>query len=365
MAQELRSGYSTGTHATAILGAVLHFLKNEIILKEIEVALPQDKRALIEVSYESANHFSSIKTDNDDMDVTKGCCIHVHIYKERVENLREQNPSILECNGNRLYVYAGEGIGVVTKKGLKIAPFFPAINPVPLEMMCTMASNILDNNEESFHCVFSVDNGEEISKQTANAKVGVIGGISILGTRGIVKPISAGAYIDSIETEISVPYANGFETIVFTLGNSAHDYAKKHYDEMQIVEIGNFIYDASALLHNKLFKKVIFITAVAKMTKVAQGFKNTHNRYGTMDFDSIKLWVKDALHVDLGDEEFLTLKAVLQTIPEDKIEDFVHVLGEKACATFKEWFRELGLDIKEIETITLEKANAIVKEMRW
>jgi len=365
MSQELRSGYSTGTHATAILGAVLYSYKNKKNLKQIEVLLPQNATALIHVTYEEVNHFSTIKTDNDDMDVTKGCCIHVRLYNEKPEGLSEQNPSVLEFKGNKLYLYAGKGLGIVTKKGLKISPSFPAINPVPLEMMQTIASTVLQKGQERLHLVFSVDNGEEISKQTANAKVGVIGGISILGTRGIVKPISAGAYIDSIKSEISVVDANDYKTIVFTLGNSAHDYAKVHYDETQIVEIGNFIYDASELLKNKRFTKLVFITAVAKMAKVGQGFKNTHNRYGTMDFVIIKSWIKDELNFDLQGEDFLTLKAVLQTLPEDKIIPFVKVLGSKAALSFKKWFEELGLGIKEVETITLEHNKGIKKEIKW
>jgi len=365
MAKELRSGYSTGTHATAILGAVLHQYINQEIVEKIEVLLPQGEEAFIDVKYENMYHFSTIKTDNDDIDVTKGCCMHVHLYKEAPSQLQKQDPSLLVCNGSMIYLYAGDGVGVVTKKGLKIKPFHPAINPVPLEMMKQIASDILDARSHRLHVVFSVDNGAQIAKQTANAKVGVIGGISILGTRGIVKPISAGAYIDSIEAEIGVVDANGFDSIVFTLGNSALDWAKKHYDETQIVEIGNFIYDASERLKGRNFKKVVFITSVAKMCKVAQGFKNTHNRYGSIHFDEVKRWLIEELDVDLGDEVFLTLKAVLQTLPKDSIKPFVKILGYKAGLRFKEWFEEIGLSIKQIEIITLENSEVVKEELKW
>ena len=366
MAKELRSGYSTGTHATAVLGSVLSEYYQKDIKEVIDVTLPQGEIANITVKYEDINHFSTIKVDNDDIDVTKGCCIHVELFEKKPTLPKTQEPSLLELGCTKLYIYAGDGIGVVTKKGLKIAPTHPAINPVPLEMMHNIALGIVDKQEDKeLHAVFSVDNGEEIAKQTANAKVGVIGGISILGTRGIVKPVSSSAYIDSIEAEIDVIAASECEEIVFTLGNSAHDYAKKYYDESQIVEIGNFVYDASVRLKNKSFKKMIFITSVAKMCKVAQEFKNTHNKYGTIDFDEVKIWVKDELGVDFADEEFLTLKAVMQSLKEHEVILFASFLGYKAGMSFKKWFEEIGLDIKDIEIITLENGEGLKRELKW
>ena len=297
--------------------------------------------------------YSSIKGDNDDIDVTKGAKISCQLLRERPSGLKEQTPSILKIKNTKLFIYAGNGVGVVTKKGLKIAPNHPAINPTPLEMMRENVAALFDDAPRELHALFCVENGEIIARDTANAKVGVLGGISILGTRGIVKPVSASAYIDSIETEIDVAAAESEEIIVFTLGNTAVDFAKEHYDATSIVEIGNFVYDAMARLKKHHFKKLLFITSVAKMTKVAQGFKNTHNKYGTIDFDEVKKWLREELGVELGDEEFVTLKGVLQSLPKEVHPAFVELLTQKAARELQEWSRELGVEVESIEVVTL------------
>ncbi|QOP42555.1 cobalt-precorrin-5B (C(1))-methyltransferase [Sulfurimonas sediminis] len=363
MSKKLKTGYTTGTHATAVFLAALYEYFEAVILEKLQVVLPQKQEALIEVKREGPLHFNTIKGDNDDIDVTKGCEITCKVLKDCPTELKAQEPTLLQINRTKVYIYAGEGIGVVTKKGLKITPTHPAINPTPLSMMMQNAQNIVGESVEVFHALFSVKDGEKIAKETANAKVGVIGGISILGTRGIVKPVSASAYIDSVAAEIAVAVAESKEKIIFTLGNTAHDYAKKHYNESSIIEIGNFVYDAAKQLQQQCVKKVVFITSVAKMCKVAQGFKNTHNKYGSIDFDEVKLWLKLELGFDLGDEEFVTLKGVLQTLPDGYKEPFVKLLGYKSATKLKEWFCELGLHVNEVETITLP--NEIKEKIQW
>jgi cobalt-precorrin-5B (C1)-methyltransferase len=326
----------------------------------LEITLPKERVACIEVEREGALFYSTIKGDNDDIDVTKGAKISCRLSLEAPKDLKPQTPSLITINQTQLFVYAGDGVGVVTKKGLKIEPNFPAINPTPLEMMRSNGVAIVGEKGVELHALFSVENGEQIARDTANAKVGVIGGISILGTRGIVKPVSASAYIDSIETEINVAAAQSEDQIIFTLGNSAVDFAKEQYEETNIVEIGNFVYDASARLKKHNFKKLIFITSVAKMTKVAQGFKNTHNKYGTIDFNEVKKCLREELGVDLGDEEFVTLKGVLQSLPQEVHKDFVALLTQKAAKQLQVWLVELGVCVDVVEVITLPQKVIIV-----
>ena len=365
MAEKLLSGYTTGTYATAVLvAAVLEYFQKEVVAS-LEITLPQQKSAFIEVNREGAYHFSAIKGDNGDIDVTKGAKISVKLVAIAPSTLQKQTPTSIKIENFTLHVWAGEGVGVVTKKGLKISPHHPAINPTPLAMMQENIYDIVASKKEELHAIFSVENGEQIARETANAKVGVLGGISILGTRGIVKPVSASAYIDSIETEIDVSAAQMSEYIIFTLGNTAHDYAKSLYDETDIVEIGNFVYDASQRLKKHHFKKMIFITSVAKMCKVAQGFKNTHNKFGMIDFAQVREWIESELHLTLPSEEFVTLKAVLQTLQEDEVEDFVALITKKAALMFHKWFDELEVDIKEIEIITLHGKKRVKEELRW
>ena len=363
MAEKLRSGYTTGTHATAVFVSCLEEYFSDKIVDTLEVILPKDVVATIEVSREKRVHFSTIKGDNDDIDVTKGANISCYLSEEKPLSLQEQTPTLLEINSSKLYIWAGEGVGVVSKKGLKITPNHPAINPVPLEMMIENSLHIVGDAVKELHAVFSVKDGKLIAKDTANSKVGVLGGISILGTRGIVKPVSASAYIDSIETEIDVAVAFNTSVVVFTLGNSAVDFAKEHYDETSIIEIGNFVYDASQRLHRHRFEKLVFVTSVAKMTKVAQGFKNTHNKFGTIDFSEVREWIEDELQQPLSSEEFVTLKGVLQTLPKESHEQFVKLVTHKAALMLKRWLEELDIKTKELEIITLP--NNIKEELKW
>ncbi|NPA59554.1 MAG: cobalt-precorrin-5B (C(1))-methyltransferase [Epsilonproteobacteria bacterium] len=355
MQKKLRSGYTTGTHATAIFIASLYEYFNSQVSEVLEVTLPKQKIAHIEVSREGEFCYSSVKGDNDDMDVTKGAKISCILSKKQPQNLKKQTPSLIHINNTKIYIYAGDGVGVVTKKGLKIEPDYPAINPTPLEMMQENAKVLFDGlDAEVFYVVFSIKDGKLIAKNTANAKVGVMGGISILGTRGIVKPVSASAYIESIKAEISVASAFDENIIVFTLGNSALDFAKSIYDETNIVEIGNFVYDASAILKNYHFKKFVFVTSIAKMTKVAQGFKNTHNRFGVIDLDEVKGWVFDAFGIKL-EGEFVTLKALLESLDEKYHREFVELISKKSRVVCSKWLKELGVDIESIELVTLSK----------
>jgi len=337
MAEKLRSGYTTGTHATATLVACLEEYFEQRVVDTLEVLLPKEVVASIEVTRKEPFHFSTIKGDNDDIDVTKGAKISCQLFKNIPQNLQDQTPSIISFKHSKLHIWAGKGVGVVTKKGLKITPNHPAINPVPLEMMQENILPLIGESEGELHAVFSVEDGEKIAKETANAKVGVIGGISILGTRGIVKPISASAYLESIKTEINVASKNA-DTIVFTLGNTAHDKAKQCYDEVSIVEIGNFVYDAMQSLKGYNFKKIVFITSSAKMSKVAQGFKNTHNRFGSIDFTLIQKWLLEVGIV--YEKESITLKAILDDLKRDEQEKFLRLVVQKAKQQIARWLRE-------------------------
>ena len=367
MSKKLLSGYTTGTHATAVFGAVLseYFLKTQ--LNYFDVILPKSTLyAKIKVKRQNRYHYSTVKVDNDDLDVTKGCCIYAKLFLKTPKDLKNQKPSSIKVKDTTIFIYGGDGVGIVTKNGLKIEPNYPAINPVPLDMMKEVAKELVKQGYlKNLHIVISVDDGEKIAKQTANQKVGVIGGISILGTKGIVKPVSADAYIDSIEAEISVIDASKFNEIVFTLGNTAYDYAINHYEAQKVVEIGNYIYDASKKLKGTNFKKMIFITSVAKMCKIAQGFKNTHNRFGSIDFKMVDTWLKEEVGVNLGADECLTLKATLEKLTTQQTKHFLNFLGSKAGENFKKWLLSMDIKIQELDIITLNNSEVSKGRLVW
>ncbi|WP_417324539.1 cobalt-precorrin-5B (C(1))-methyltransferase CbiD [Halarcobacter sp.] len=333
----LRKGYTTGTHTVAAFRSCL------------DTFLVTNSQTITKTN----------KIDNDDLDVTKGCEIVVSLDFDKnhfLLNPTFQKPQIFSCGTNSLEIYAGLGVGVVTKKGLKIQASYPAINPAPLQAMQEYFE-IKTKNKENLHlkCCVSVTNGQEIAKQTANSKVGVLEGISILGTTGIVKPVSSSAYIDSVKTEIEFAIQNNYETIYFTLGNSAFKVACSKADEEAIIEIGNFVYDSVELATKQKAKEVIFLCGIGKMTKVYQGFKNTHNRFGVIDFTKLQLDIKENLDYEVDIEATLTVKGISQELEKVGLLDaFYEMITKKANEQIKQWFKT-----SNVKAIILEQKEVL------
>ncbi len=333
----LRKGYTTGTHTVASFRSALDTL--------LAINKPCQTK--------------TNKIDNDDLDVTKGCEIIVTLdFSSKGFQLNPifQKPHYFECGSNSIEIFAGVGVGVVTKKGLKIPPPYPAINPAPLNAIKEYFE-IKTKEKENLHlkCCVGVTNGQEIAKQTANSKVGVLEGISILGTTGIVKPVSSSAYIDSVNTEIEFAIQNGYETIYFTLGNSAFKVASSKADEEAIVEIGNFIYDSIELATKLNAKEVIFLCGIGKMTKVYQGFKNTHNRFGVIDFTQLQLDIKEKLNYEVDIEATLTVKGISQELEKVGLLDaFYEMITQKANEQIKQWF-----NTSRVKAIILEQKEVL------
>lgn len=303
--------YTTGVYLSALFKSA--FESN----KYTKITLPNKKIAQIKIkNFKKTKQsivISAIKAKNRDIDVTIGAKISLTLSKKIKPNLiyQRQKPTILRIKRYKLSIFASNGVGVVTKDGLKIEKGYPAINPTPLDMIKNAIKYKIKSN---LYAYVSVKNGKKIAQKTANPKIGVIGGISILGTSGIVKPLSNEAYIESIKAEVDV-IDNYFEEIVLTLGESAFKMAQQKYKKEQIVEIGNFIYDSIDYINSKKsIKKITFITAIAKMTKVAQGFKNTHNRYGFINF----IELKNRYKLDIEIANISTLKAILNQLSTQK-----------------------------------------------
>jgi len=335
MSKELRRGYTTGAHTFMIFNSALDYFLSTNLL-----------------SVSKTN-----KMDNDDLDVTKNCEIVVTISANIDDlNLNETDhkPQICCEGSNKLSVYAGVGVGVVTKKGLKISPDFPAINPTPLNAIFEIFKKQISSYENmDLKCSVSITDGETISKQTANSKVGVVGGLSILGTTGIVKPVSSTAYIDSVRTEIEFAKQNEFDPLIFTLGNSAFRVSKENYDEAQIVEVANFVYDSIEIATEKKMKKVVFVCGIGKMTKVYQGFKNTHNRFGTIDFIQLQKDIKDEMNYEVDIESTKTVKGISQELEKlGLVDDLYTMIAKKANEQIKIWF-----PTSNVEALILEQSE--------
>ncbi len=375
----LKYGYTTGTHTTAIVQSALVKYIGDIDLYKCPVVLPDGDIAEIIVEEilvkNGVIRTSTIKTNNDDFDVTKGSRLICYLSdrKDLLEdeiNSIDHQPCVIEIEKFNILIYAGYGVGVVTKRGLKAEIGYPAINPVPLKMIekAVQDATLYKNLERSLHCVVHIENGAIIAKDTANEKVGVLGGLSILGTKGIVKPVSASAYIDSIEAEIGVANASGSHSIVFTLGNTSLAFAKNyiHVQEECYIEIGNFIYESVKRLIDTSFTEVYFVANIGKMTKLAQGFKNTHNKHGWINFDDVIGWIveqKVELKGKIHGKDFSTMKELeLRLLDLDETGGYKNLLHEivteKAVRTLRDWIHSF----KKGKSMILTQAHTVMTD---
>lgn len=324
---KLKKGYTTGVHASFVF-----------------------KEALEACLYSKSKTVSKTnKIDNDDLDVTKGCEIVATVSydkKDLIPNEIKHNPFVFTCKGNCIKIYAGVGVGVVTKKGLKVKSDFPAINPVPLNAMRKIFERLIqDKKNQKLFCTISITDGKELAKKSANEKVGVLGGLSILGTTGFVKPVSSLAYLDSIETEINFAKENQLEPIVFTIGNSSYELAKKEFNKSSIIEIGNFVYDSLKIANSLHVRSILLICGIGKMTKIAQNHKNTHNRFGQIDFVLLKDEIEKKLNKKVDINSIKTVKGICEEL-KDKKEDFYKMIEKKAQHQMKSWFENIDIRVK-------------------
>jgi cobalt-precorrin-5B (C1)-methyltransferase len=281
--------------------------------------------------------------DNDDLDVTRGCEIVVTLSHRKGDltlNPIAHTPYTL----GTLELYAGAGVGIVTRKGLKPPAGFPAINPAPLEAMheIYLRQNPTQTAKSAYGTI-AVTDGERIARQTANGKVGVLGGISILGTTGWVKPVSNTAYLDFLATEIGFAKANGYETVVLTLGNRALAYAKAHYEAAHIIEAGNFVHDAIAIAQREGIGHVHFVAGIAKGVKVMQGHRNTHNRFGTIDMEALCIQIRTHLGRDIDTDATPTVRGIVEQLGAQR-EPFYAMIQRAVNQQIQTWFPDLSVE---------------------
>lgn len=268
----LKTGLTTGACATAATKAALLSLLYGEQPEEIAFTLPDDEMLTIPVTIEGRGVASVTKDYSDDPDVTKGCRITSRITKS--------------SKGDGITFLHGEGVGTVTLPGLGIPVGEPAINPTPRHMI---ENEIRSISHEAFHVTISVENGEEIAKRTFNAKVGVIGGISIIGTSGIVSPLSNDAFIQSIGREFQVAKAIGCHEIGIVSGKKGETALKKKEPHLRIIHYGNFVGETLKQAYALGFNRVVIGIMIGKAVKLAEGNLDTHSHKVQMNKAFLKI----------------------------------------------------------------------------
>ena len=266
--QALRTGWTTGTCAAAAAKAAVTALATGNIQKRVEIALPEGRRVAFPVDActltASQAEAVVVKDAGDDPDVTDGARLTATVcWRDR--------PG-LDLQG-------GVGVGVVTKPGLGLELGGPAINPVPRAMITQAVGEAVDLSKQGVQTVISVPDGERMARKTTNARLGIIGGISILGTTGIVRPFSTASWRASVEQAISVLAAQGETTLVLCTGGRTEQGAMTmlpQLPEMCFVEVGDFTGAALRRAVEHGLTRITFVGMAGKLTKLAAGVLMTH-----------------------------------------------------------------------------------------
>ncbi|WP_457937633.1 cobalt-precorrin-5B (C(1))-methyltransferase [Mesorhizobium sp. 10J20-29] len=274
----LRRGWTTGACATAAAKAACAALVAGEFPDPVEITLPAGQRvgfALAQSNLSAGEAMAGIVKDaGDDPDVTHGALV--------IATVRPGKP------GSGVTFRRGPGVGEVTRPGLPIAVGEPAINPVPRQMIAQAIAEVAGQGAD-FEVEISVPDGEKMAVKTLNPRLGILGGISILGTTGIVIPYSCSSWIHSIHRGIDVARAMGYTHVSGATGNASEIAAQKRYglDEVQLIDMGDFAGGMLKYIRDHPVPRVTVAGGVAKMTKLAQGMLDLHSKRGPADLDAL------------------------------------------------------------------------------
>ena len=276
--QALRTGWTTGTCAAAAAKAAATALATGEAQHAVEIALPDGRRVSFPVDTCKTGKTQAeavvVKDAGDDPDVTHGARLTA------TARWREDSTGI-DLQG-------GVGVGVVTKPGLGLELGGPAINPVPRQMITQATGEAVDLERYGIEITISVPDGERMARKTTNARLGILGGISILGTTGIVRPFSTASWRASVEQAISVLAAQGEDTVVLCTGGRTERGAMALFPDLPevcFVEVGDFTGAALRQAVNHELKHIVFAGMAGKLTKLAAGILMTHYTRSKVDLD--------------------------------------------------------------------------------
>lgn len=271
----MRYGFTTGSCAAAAAKAAAYMLltgkKKTQITIETPKGIPYTARILDIVSGEREVSCAVEKDGGDDPDVTTGALIYAKV-------------SLAGDTGGEIRIDGGRGVGRVTEPGLDQPVGNAAINHVPREMITREVGQVcaVTDYQGSLLVEISVPGGERLAEHTFNPRLGIVGGISILGTSGIVEPMSTRAILDTIRVELNQRRAQGFDTVAVSPGNYGLDFMKTAYgyDLDKSVKCSNFIGDTLDMAVELGFRRLLLTGHIGKLIKVAGGIMNTHSREG-------------------------------------------------------------------------------------
>ncbi|MBP1566982.1 MAG: cobalamin biosynthesis protein CbiD [Oscillospiraceae bacterium] len=331
-AQKLRCGYTTGSCATAAAKAATQMLLSGKKTDKVSIVTPKRIDLDLEVSCAKIGmgyaECAIAKDSGDDPDITNGLLIFA-----RVEFSKAGTPG-----ENDIVITGGKGVGKVTKPGLDQPVGEYAINSVPRNMIKKELEDICKENNYAggLRVVISVPEGEKIARKTYNPKMGIEGGISIIGTSGIVEPMSSAALIDTIRLEIKMRKASGYKNLLLSLGNYSENFLSENMPVAldKSVKCSNFIGEAIEMALEYEFESVLIVGHTGKLVKLGAGIMNTHSSQAD---GRMEVLVTCGLLAGADTEylkkipECVTTDAAFDILSESgKLSDTLEVLGKRA-----------------------------------
>ena len=277
----LRRGWTTGACATAAAKSAYAALLTGEFPDPVEITLPRGERPSFALAVSRRDGGSAtagvVKDAGDDPDVTHGALVLATVRHGAA--------------GSGVVFRAGEGVGTVTRPGLPLPPGEPAINPVPRQMIRDAVGEIAEKAGRScdVEVEVSIPDGQALSERTLNARLGIVGGLSILGTTGIVVPYSCAAWIAGIRQGIDVARALCLEHVAGATGRTSEDAVRKLYDlaDVALIDMGDFVGAMLKHLRAHPVPRVTIAGGVGKMTKLAQGLLDLHSKRGSVDLAAL------------------------------------------------------------------------------
>ena len=344
--KKLREGFSTGSCMTGGAAAAALWLTTGTCPEVVEVETPIGRTLYLDVIPKEKGVCGIVKDAGDDPDVTNGSEVIT-----KVELLPE--------DGAITFV-GGDGIGTVTEEGLKLPVGEPAINPVPRQMTERALRKII--GDRGAVVTVSIPGGEELAKKTFNPRLGVLGGLSVLGTTGIVRPMSEEAMKDSLLVELDMYARQGHRAILFVLGTTGENALKAQYGEFRcILQVSNYIGFMIEEAVERGFTDILIGGFVGKLVKVASGTMNTHSHVADGRLETI--CTHAALHGASRDVieriySCVTTKAAMKIVEEEGLTDIWKDMAERASAHC----RKTAHGMARVGVVFLDAENRVLAE---
>lgn len=337
LTQTLRRGWTTGACAAAAAKAAASALLGAAFPDPVTITLPQGQTPAFALAMQERGadfaRAGIIKDAGDDPDVTHGVLVIAKVWRGAA--------------GEGIVFHAGPGVGRVTRPGLPLPPGEPAINPAPRALIARALADVADDTSD-FHVEISIPGGEALALRTLNPRLGIVGGLSVLGTTGIVVPFSCAAWIDSIHRGIDVARACGLTHIAAATGSTSEAAIRqmRGLSDVALIEMGDFVGGMLKYLRRHPVPRLSIAGGFGKMTKLGQGLLDLHSKRGEVD----RVWLA-ARAAEAGASTgvvaaIATANSALHALTLDDSGRLAAMVAEAAWVTAAKWLGAVPMELE-------------------